>query len=673
MSAVCALAQPTRKIAMATALAAIAISGASAVAAPAQAQALKKVLLPMDGGGPRAPARSYSYYVSSKAAHDGYNLVVFALPDDGQTAEQFAQSSGWIKVAEDNGFAVVFPEPAAPAGPGEGEGEGAGAGPVGPTWSPVSGGEDAYLMAVFQSASTHMTAAAGPDDRTPRPGGAGGRGGAGGAGGAGPGPGRGGPGGGGGPPEVRISTWNPWQYFTGAGAGARVAQEFVMNNPGLVAAVATLDGTVFRATYEHGDETAQGYFQNQRGGKTAVPMVRPLKKDVPVPAWLFTAGAANADEAKLATYWKHSNGVTTTATTSADGGFQTAIYANPDNRVEQVRITTLPAGAKYDEATASAIGDFFSHIARWPSTPNGELGTMMTQPEVNRMFEVRETKVGDLTYNYYVKTPSSYAKGKSLPLVISLHGGGYPAWMYLSQIKWHELGEKEGFITVYLGSPHNGWDFADPEGASAHAIGQVIDEMAANYGVDRSRVYLQGFSIGSAQTFVEGTTHPQLFAAVSPNSGFGDFGAAARNAALAVKAKGDIRLPMMVVYGAEDAVGTTDGFIPAQSALAVAIKDMKAYDGVTTPDTVKLYDSPHAKPYEILLPGGKLDPPGIPDPTGRMERYDYLSADTKQPIFTWVWVRDMPHNTVRDQAKMIWDFFKNWRRNPDGSLTYAAR
>src|SRR5579859_666226 len=82
--------------------------------------------------------RSYSYFVSSKCDKAGFNYVVFALPDNGQTAEEFAEQSGWTKVAEENGFVVVFPEG------------------FNKTWSPASSGEDGYLKAVFDHALTHL-------------------------------------------------------------------------------------------------------------------------------------------------------------------------------------------------------------------------------------------------------------------------------------------------------------------------------------------------------------------------------------------------------------------------------------------------------------------------------------------------------------------------------------
>jgi poly(3-hydroxybutyrate) depolymerase len=589
------------------------------------------------GGGMAGANRSYSYYVSSKANHAGYNLLVFALHDDGQTAEQFARDSGWIKVAEDSGFVVVFPEA------------------INKAWSSYSGEEDAYLTAVFNQAGRRLTADPRPDDplRPVRPGE--------------------------GVPgttiaDVRVGTWQPWQYMSGAGVGARVVQEFAIDHPGLITAVATFNGVAYRSTLAKGDEVSQGYFQNQRGGKTAIPQWQPLKKDVAVPAWLFTAGAPTAGQSKLADYWKHSNSVAKTAATLNVGGFQTAVYTNPRNAVEQVRLTNVPAGAQYNEAMVTAMWQFFSHTARWTSSPNGELGPMMTEPEVNQAFDVRQTKLGDRTYTYYVKAPSSYTKGKSMPLVIALHGFGYPSWMYLNQVKFHEIGEKEGFVTVYPNAIRNSWNIEKPESEDTQLFAQLIDEMAATYNIDKTRVYLQGFSNGSGMTYVAGVSHPQLFAAVAPTSGLGDFDASVVSWVADLKAKRDIRVPMMVVYGAVDSQSSTDGLIPSDGVLRHVIDNMKKYNGITTPETTKTFDSPNAPPYDILVPGGKLIASDVNAhfPKGRFQRYDYLSADTKLPLFSWVWVVDMPHGTAPGESQMIWDYFKNWRRNPDGTLTHAS-
>jgi poly(3-hydroxybutyrate) depolymerase len=637
------------------AVAVLALAGAMA-ARPAEAQQLRRVQIPV-GGGMHAANRTYAYYVSSKANHNGYNQIVYALHDDGQTPEQFAQSSGWIRLAEDNGFVVVFPEAA------------------NKTWSPFANDEDEYLHEVQETTLTRLTADPAPGEAVRRrPGG--------GEGGPPPdveGRGRpaqeGGPGapGAGGPPQVRIGSWQPWQYFTGAGAGARVAQEYAMNHPGLVTAVATLNAVVYPASLARGDQVSLGEFQNQLGLKTNLPQYRPLKKDVAVPAWLFTAGAPDAAQTRIVDYWKHSDAVGAAAQTQSFGGFQTAVYASPQNASQQVRVTAIGAGTPYGPAMTAAIWQWFSHLARWTISADGQIGTMLTLPEVRQQFEERHAKAGDRDYLYWVKTPSTYAKGKSLPLVIALHGGGYPAWMYLSQIKMHEVGEKEGFITIYINGQNNAWQFDKPDNEDSAAIAQIIDEMVANYGVDRSRVYLQGFSIGSGRTFTMGVAHPQLFAAVSPNSGLGDWDPEMLQRIDQLKAKG-LHIPMIVMYGAQDRQSSTDGLIPAQGVLRNVIDIVKSYDGITTADRTERFRSPNAAPYDVLVPGAKLTQTGpmAGYPKGRFQRYDYATPDGK-PMFSFVWAVDMPHGQDPREAQMEWDFFKVWKRNPDGSVTYTPR
>src|SRR5438445_11217033 len=73
----------------------------------AQAMALSRNNVSVAGA-----ERSYFYFVSSKYRPDAYNYVVYALHDNGQTADEFAKQSGWMKIADKNGFVVVFPESA---------------------------------------------------------------------------------------------------------------------------------------------------------------------------------------------------------------------------------------------------------------------------------------------------------------------------------------------------------------------------------------------------------------------------------------------------------------------------------------------------------------------------------------------------------------------------------
>jgi poly(3-hydroxybutyrate) depolymerase len=629
--------------------------------------------------------RSYYYYVSSKADKKGFNFIVYALHDNGQTAEEFAERSGWKKIAEKNGFVVVFPEAAESS------------------WASNSGGEDHYLKAVFDDASSHMLLPAGGEiaqNFGPHGGADAAAGGAApheGADAAGAGERRRGEGAevagagardrGGANAEgegnnrrddgrpSRVMTWFPFQYLTGAGAGGRVAQEFAIDYPGLYAAVATLNATPFNATYAKGSEPAQGYFQEMRM-KNAPTVWKQPKKDVPVAVWLFNSRQPGTAETKLADYWKHVDRVSSDGSETTIAGFSTVIYRNSGNAAQQVRLSTIPASSKPDEAVASAIwSDFFSHVARWTSSPNGDLGTLLTQAEVNDSFDVRAITVDGKPYKYYLKRPSGFEKGKSLPLVISAHGFGYPAWLYLSQIKMHEVGEKEGFLTAYVEGPAPGWDFKSPDSADAQFIQKVIADAEQAYGADPGRIYMQGFSLGSGLTYMMGITHPRLFAAISPNSGIGPMSKEVEARVAEVKAQSDTRIPTIMVYGNVDSGGSVDGKIPAQGVIRGAFDELKAYDHITTQDRSELFNSDNSEPYEVLVPGVKLVRDGVDKryPKGRFEIYRYMSADPAPlNLFSLVWVEDMAHGGDPRQAQLEWDYFKRWHRNADGSLTYTG-
>jgi len=76
-----------------------------------------------------------------------FNYVVFAFPDNGQTADEFAKQSGWTKLAEDNGFCGDFPRAS------------------GKTWSATSGSEDEYIDALWEYGQGRLT----PPVDWPRP------------------------------------------------------------------------------------------------------------------------------------------------------------------------------------------------------------------------------------------------------------------------------------------------------------------------------------------------------------------------------------------------------------------------------------------------------------------------------------------------------------------------
>lgn len=606
------------------------------VASLSAASALETNTVTVNGGN-----REYFYHVPANVDTDGFNFIVYALHDNDQTAEQFAAQSGWVELADERGFVVVFPQ--APQNPQNQQSR----------WGLSAAGEDAYLDAVYQSATRNLLL---PTAETAAPAG-----------------GRQDPAAGGQRRPPTVPTWQPFHYLTGVGAGGTIAQSYAMNHPGIYAAIATLDSAAYDQAYEYAGEPADATLLNQRGGKNPEVVWKQLKGEVPVAAWLFTTGEPDEREGKQAEYWKGVNDVAEAGVTETLGGFETKVYADPANAANAVLTTVIDPAGGFNKQVASAIWDnLFSRTVRWTSTANGELGRILTHDEVDKTFEVRSIEVGDRTYTYYLKAPSNHQPGKELPLVLSAHGASFPAWQYLSQINLHEVGEREGFITVYLQGQGNRWDFSDPNGPDQKFVEAVIAAVDESHGVDNSRVYMQGFSFGSGLTYSMGITHPELFAAVSPNSGIGPMPEPVV-AQAAEKSANGLRIPMMIVYGSSDGGSSIDGLIPAKGVLQGAIDEMKAFNGISTADSVQVHQSRNGEPYDILVPGGDLSPAAIDErfPEGRFQDYRYASEDDGLNLFSFVWVPDMPHGGDARQAQYIWDYFKQWSRNPDGTLTHT--
>ena len=137
---------------------------------------------------------------------------------------------------------------------------------------------------------------------------------------------------------------------------------------------------------------------------------------------------------------------------------------------------------------------------------------------------------------YRVFVPSKYDGRIALPLVVVLHGGGADQDTYF-KLRGPVLAaeaEKHGFIIVTpLGyRPTGGWGRSAAPGAAPGAVPDsgrvrtaelsekdafnVIELVSNEYGVDRSRTYLMGNSMGGAGTWHLGAKYPERWAAIAP-------------------------------------------------------------------------------------------------------------------------------------------------------------
>ena len=142
-----------------------------------------------------------------------------------------------------------------------------------------------------------------------------------------------------------------------------------------------------------------------------------------------------------------------------------------------------------------------------------------------------EQRVSGVRRSYYVHVPAGQSGRAPLPVVVALHGAFSTARELERQSGLSLLADREGFLVVYpqgigLGDWFRHWNAGYCCGKARRInlddVGFVlaaVDEVAKRNPVDRSRLYVVGFSNGGMLAYRIAAEHPQIVAAVAVVSG----------------------------------------------------------------------------------------------------------------------------------------------------------
>lgn len=125
-------------------------------------------------------------------------------------------------------------------------------------------------------------------------------------------------------------------------------------------------------------------------------------------------------------------------------------------------------------------------------------------------------QVGTSTRNMLVYAPPGIEKNR--PLLLSLHGLNQVITYQQNQTQWETIAKANGFVLVYPAGINNSWDLSGT--TDTDFILAIINEMVKRYGIDRKRVYLSGFSMGSMMTYHAANVIADKIAAFAPVSGY---------------------------------------------------------------------------------------------------------------------------------------------------------
>ena len=130
--------------------------------------------------------------------------------------------------------------------------------------------------------------------------------------------------------------------------------------------------------------------------------------------------------------------------------------------------------------------------------------------------------------SYWLYLPETTPARAGLPLIVMLHGCDQSATLFAQGTRMNQWAEKQGYAVLYpqqsvSAHPHRCWKWYDR--ATQHGGGDVsvivgmVDKVAGNYPIDRSRIYICGISAGAGMANIVALNHPEMFAALGMHSG----------------------------------------------------------------------------------------------------------------------------------------------------------
>lgn len=200
--------------------------------------------------------------------------------------------------------------------------------------------------------------------------------------------------------------------------------------------------------------------------------------------------------------------------------------------------------------------------------------------------EQRATLAWDGHERGYLLFVPPAAGAAKLPLVIALHGAGQDAAAFAEETQFAAAAAGRHMLVVFpdgTGSEPGrlSWNahFCCGIGAAEQVddigfIGALIDQIAAQHPVDRTRIYATGMSNGGMLAYQLAAARPQWFAAIAAVSAA--IGGTSRHGERFVIAPPGRPMPVMIVHGRKDPYVLYDGGssamlrYPERSNMAVA-------------------------------------------------------------------------------------------------------
>ena len=192
-----------------------------------------------------------------------------------------------------------------------------------------------------------------------------------------------------------------------------------------------------------------------------------------------------------------------------------------------------------------------------------------------------EVKVGTSIRKTLTYVPKNVEKSPAL--VISLHGMNQDPEYQQKQTQWNALADTEGFIVTYPLGNNRMWDTGGT--GDVKFVEAIMKDMELKHNVDKNRIYLSGFSMGSWLGYHCLETLGDRIAAFGPVSGV-DIGK---------QPKANRKVSIMHIHGTGDDVfkykGDPSHMAGGYPSIEEYVKKWAAYEGcdASNPQVIRPY------------------------------------------------------------------------------------
>lgn len=251
----------------------------------------------------------------------------------------------------------------------------------------------------------------------------------------------------------------------------------------------------------------------------------------------------------------------------------------------------------------------------------------------------------------YIPNGITTSADGTVPMVLNLHWTGGTPEEQVSENGWIELAEKERFITIapFYGSYDSVYNHTE------HFANIVRDAYTRYPFIDKSRVYVTGFSNGGAAAVALTSQYPELFAAIAPQGwmvGMRDRSKAA-----------NFDMPFQIIQGNNEYTYTTDSGAPAiMTDEQAALRDLMLFNEMINESSSADYNKTAYWGYpsnDVFI---------MEFEEKKWEVSNYFKQGYTVPFGQLILVEDGIHWARKPHAQLAWEFMKHFRRNEKGII-----